>query len=282
VTSTPFQDPEVAKSELLTIQIQLHDAVSSNNTIGALEHFDTTSNPQAEASFTSFIKREREALSQDGFYNPQIVPNGIIVIGNEAQVLLEEEADGKPIMIRRDLTRSNGEWKITESYYNKPLDLEEADVAHKLEDALSQNATYTSEPSSYDLIEGDTLHVYRTDWQQSSIQHSESNSLQDTIFSDITKYDFVGYQDFLFIIPQPKRTYTVVLFNAPYASKAILIQRGNTSGNYGPYSSFDLRDINGDIAKSVLLVYEGNMLIDTKKPGVPEGWILSVPIQISS
>lgn len=281
VTIAPLQTDPVVINEVTTVT---QSFVASMNTgdiqATALNNIDSAIEQERKDNLIAFLEKEKQLFSQDGTYDPAIAPNGIQVAGDEAQVILEETINGQLVTIRRDLIKTTEGWKIADTAYNKPLDLKEKQEAKTLEETLTKDAQYRHTPQTYPLPNGDKLEIFRTYWSEKGNPYANPGQYATTAFNEIDKYDFLQYQDFLYYVPDAQQDYTVVLFDAPYVRVINNLRYDDPSGSYGKYHSFDIREIEGDVRKAVLLIYEGSVLIDRTQPGAPSGWVLSVPIAV--
>lgn len=281
VTVAPLQNDPVILNE---VRSSTESFVSSMNAgdirAAVLANIDAATPTEQKEQLVQFLEKERQTFSRDGSYDPAIAPNGIQVAGERAQVLLEETLNGQLVTIRRDLIKTPEGWKIEDTVYNKPLDLKEQQEALILEETLTEKAEYRHTPQTYPLPNGDKLEIFRTYWSESGNPYTNPEQYAATAFNEIGDFDFLQYRDFLYYIPDAQLDYTLLLFDAPYIRTVTYLRSDEPSGNYGKYSSFDIRTIEGDIKKAVLLVYEGTVTVDREKPGAPSGWILSIPIAV--
>lgn len=281
---TPAQDipePTQAAIDVSETTNKLIEAAQSNTIPDTVDSLTiAVENPQLKDNLVAFYQKEQSDLSDDGVYNPTLAENGIQVYGKRAQILLNETYQGKPVQIRRDLVYTRKGWIIEDTKYNKPLDLKQQYEAQTLEDTLVENAKYSEKPLKVTLPNGDVLEIFRTYWVTGANPYDNTGLIANTSFNNIGQYDFAAFQDFIFLLSNPKQDYTIVLFDAPYIRHIKNIKANTIDGNYGPYHSFDIREVVEEDGKALILVYEGSLPIHESDPGVPDGWVLSVPLWI--
>ncbi len=212
---------------------------------------------QTEEGVLHTLRLDKARFTDSGVYDAKTVPDTIEISEQHAQVSVVHTVAEKQSMSRYDLVRTPAGWRITKITYDKAPDL--VTITKLQEKYLSavEQPTYYESLASLTLPAGDVVDINKT-----------------LVTSLRTRTG--GHQDIDITVRTAKRNYTLALYDgANVVDSAVIL--ANQPGTH--FHSFDIRPLL-DLHIGSLLFYPDNTVLDTTKPGKPEGFLYEIPIKL--
>jgi hypothetical protein len=233
-----------------------------SDVLGAIttDHFDLVIPYFAleKAQVLSFLKSDKQAFTTTNGYHPTLSSENVMIIGNNAQVLVLYTIKGKKYTARYDLKREDNLWQIYKIEYNQPFTLAASYEAKKQIETWAKDIPYTTKEQTFPLPGGDTITIESTILD---VSHEEKEA------------DFIAHFN------NPGVGYVIVMYDTinRLDVETILKKGMNTNSKY-VYLPDDLEENGGGL----LAIYPEGTTVNKNEVGILPGALLKIPILIKN
>lgn len=193
-----------------------------------------------------------ETHKENKVFDYSISLENIEIVGDEGQALVEFNINGQHATIRFDFQNINESWKIKVITFGGELNLIKTKSEEALVDKKFEKATYSVSPGTFSLSNNDLLETEKT------LIPSKRDG-------------------FKFKMRNPKDSYVVALYEAPYIRSYLEVRAGAL---FSGFYALDLSGLKG--SEGIILVYPGATKIELKKSEISSVPLLQIPIKIQN